>query len=243
MVRTCRTCGVEFTPAPSKAHKYPTECNRCRKGRQGKRPTGAQRLCSVCHKATAARLFGRKHAYVCSDCLPEARTCIGCGCALMAKTTYSKTARRCRACFSERVNALARVKKAAIPPRPCPKCGAPDAIPPLSGLRQCVSCKNRPKYIRRTTRASPWFVSSGHARLLALWVYGTEAGGCGCGETRPDALQLDHINGNRNSDPVAQKGKGDYWKRLYRARFPEGYQTLCATCHFIKTRTGRPPFK
>jgi len=97
--------------------------------------------------------------------------------------------------------------------------------------------KKYPNYYRdRAEREVP------SSTELVLTHYGKGKLACiRCGYTDTRALTLDHINGDgakqRFQDRVAHKGtKGG--KALYRfllkEDLPEGYQTLCMNCQFIK---------
>lgn len=52
-----------------------------------------------------------------------------------------------------------------------------------------------------------------------------------CNEKRLACLSIDHIDGGGNK--VKQRGASTYY-RLKREGYPEGYQTLCMNCQFIK---------
>lgn len=56
-----------------------------------------------------------------------------------------------------------------------------------------------------------------------------------CGESRLPCLSIDHINsgGTKHREVINRKGSGFYsW--LKKQNFPEGYQTLCMNCQFVK---------
>lgn len=56
---------------------------------------------------------------------------------------------------------------------------------------------------------------------------------CGFDDVR--ALSIDHIDGGGNRDRVHSRLSGDrMYRRLRQDGFPEGYQTLCMNCQFIK---------
>lgn len=60
-----------------------------------------------------------------------------------------------------------------------------------------------------------------------------------CGFSNIDALSIDHINGNGNQHrrELGDKRGVKFYKWLIAEEFPEGYQTLCMNCQFIKART------
>lgn len=69
-------------------------------------------------------------------------------------------------------------------------------------------------------------------KLDALTHYGINGCACvKCGESRLACLSIDHINGGGT-----QQGLGGatlyFW--LIKNNYPEGYQTLCMNCQFVK---------
>lgn len=58
---------------------------------------------------------------------------------------------------------------------------------------------------------------------------------CQCGEKRPETLTLDHIHNNGGEDRK-KNGQSSYglYLRLRKAGYPEGYQTLCRNCNWMK---------
>jgi len=64
-------------------------------------------------------------------------------------------------------------------------------------------------------------------------------GRCACVLCRFDdirALSIDHIAGNGTKERVQLKNKGGvtFYRWLRKRGYPEGYQTLCMNCQFIK---------
>lgn len=57
-----------------------------------------------------------------------------------------------------------------------------------------------------------------------------------CGFDNIKALSLDHINGggNKHRRDTDNKGGEKFYTWLIKNNFPEGYQTLCMNCQFIK---------
>lgn len=57
-----------------------------------------------------------------------------------------------------------------------------------------------------------------------------------CAETRLGCLSIDHINGGGTQHRL-KLGKGagiDFYCWLEKQNYPEGYQTLCMNCQFLK---------
>lgn len=78
-------------------------------------------------------------------------------------------------------------------------------------------------------------------RIAVLTHYGNGKLSCvTCGFNDIRALSLDHINGNGNSHRrnIHRAGIGVYFW-LQQHNYPEGYQTLCMNCQFIKERGGK----
>ncbi len=60
---------------------------------------------------------------------------------------------------------------------------------------------------------------------------------CSCGEDRLPCLSIDHLkdNGYLDKDSKGRKRGGrDFYAKLKREGFPDGYQTLCLNCQAIK---------
>lgn len=75
--------------------------------------------------------------------------------------------------------------------------------------------------------------------------YGEGALSCvTCGESRVDCLSIDHINGGGASHRKELNAYGyRFYKRLKRDNYPDGYQTLCMNCQFIKAVSDRAKYK
>jgi len=73
-------------------------------------------------------------------------------------------------------------------------------------------------------------------KQAALLHYGTSC--CECGFSHIGALHIDHVN-NDGAEQRAKLGSKSFsgytfYKWLRDNNYPEGYQTLCANCNFIK---------
>lgn len=75
-----------------------------------------------------------------------------------------------------------------------------------------------------------------NAKLVILDRYGKSCALCGFDDMR--ALHLDHINNNGAEERKSlgsQKFSGaNFYMYLIKQGLPDGYQTLCANCNFIK---------
>ena len=57
-----------------------------------------------------------------------------------------------------------------------------------------------------------------------------------CGESRLVCLSIDHIDGGGISHRKELNAYGyRFYKKLKKANFPKGYQTLCMNCQFVKS--------
>ncbi len=70
-----------------------------------------------------------------------------------------------------------------------------------------------------------------------LTYYGGGTCGCvKCAETRIACLSIDHIHGHGHRERKARKldSTHQFYTWLKNNNFPEGYQTLCMNCQFVK---------
>ena len=76
-------------------------------------------------------------------------------------------------------------------------------------------------------------------RALRLQVFAGYGGACAwCGETRPDALSLDHVNGGGSEHRRITK---DTYRWALENGCPPTLQPLCATCHALKNAGYKSP--
>lgn len=75
------------------------------------------------------------------------------------------------------------------------------------------------------------FTHYGHGKLACIL--------CGFSDMR--ALTIDHINNNGAEErrKTTQHAGIVFYRWLQKSKFPEGYQTLCMNCQFIKNRERR----
>lgn len=57
-----------------------------------------------------------------------------------------------------------------------------------------------------------------------------------CGMDNPSCLSIDHINGGGNKERILNKTRlsSAFYRWLKKNQYPDGYQTLCMNCQFIK---------
>jgi len=74
-------------------------------------------------------------------------------------------------------------------------------------------------------------------KITVLTHYGNGVCACvKCGESRPECLCIDHINGGgmQHRKSVAKVYRGNMYGWLRNNNYPEGFQTLCANCNVYK---------
>ena len=77
-------------------------------------------------------------------------------------------------------------------------------------------------------------------KLDALTRYGNGKCACViCGYSNDLALSIDHINGNGAEHRASKYVGSHFYQWLKSNKYPEGYQTLCMNCQFIKRHTNK----
>lgn len=62
-----------------------------------------------------------------------------------------------------------------------------------------------------------------------------------CGETMPEFLTIDHINGGGTKQRKETGGGGEFYRWLIKNNYPDGFQTLCMNCNHAKGHYGKCP--
>lgn len=206
---------------------------------------GKSRCTTCAAKSEAARKkrrLKRKAAGICTACgQPAKEGCALCQGCIDARSKVStdryyrnKAADVCRLCGGETDGKAlcepcrATQKKHAhnhyqrrVQAGRCPSCGSPSR----PGLTLCSGCAGQRKTVDALRYAS--------YRDEAFRAYGGPK--CvRCGETDPDVLQLDHINGGGTQHRKEIGEPLPHWLR--KQGFPPGYQVLCANCNTKKAR-------
>lgn len=113
----------------------------------------------------------------------------------------------------------------------CTMCGV---RPPVDGKRGCAEC--------RSEFSAWWGAHSKEIRAQALAAYG---GKCKCcGESQPEFLALDHVDGGGNKHRREDKRAASslaLWAK--RHGYPDRLQLLCFNCNWAKARYGVCPHK
>lgn len=79
-------------------------------------------------------------------------------------------------------------------------------------------------------------------RLETLLHYGGSPPKCACcGESQLEFLAIDHINGGGRQSRLKHGRGGQYFQRLRKLGWPEGYQVLCHNCNVAKSYYGACP--
>lgn len=115
--------------------------------------------------------------------------------------------------------------------KPCARCGTPFAGS-MDQRRYCSpECRDAAFKDKRDEARRD-------LRLAALQAYGGPEPACNCcGETIPQFLALDHINGGGHKQRK-ELGGGGYWTWLRRNGYPPGFQILCHNCNFGRQING-----
>lgn len=74
-------------------------------------------------------------------------------------------------------------------------------------------------------------------KIEVLTHYGNRKLACvKCGMDNQSCLSIDHINGGGNKERTLNKTRlaTNFYRWLKKKNYPEGYQTLCMNCQFIK---------
>jgi hypothetical protein len=141
----------------------------------------------------------------------------------------------------------------------CGRCGK---NPPLEGFVNCLSCKQFIKNYwhkdwkteegkkKRMERARKWrkenpekqkALTKKYTQQIKKEIFEHYGKFCVCcGENDIAFLTLDHIN-NDGKQHREELGAGDFYKKIRRAGFPEGLQTMCWNCNQAKRIYGICP--
>jgi hypothetical protein len=115
--------------------------------------------------------------------------------------------------------------------KPCAQCGAA-FVGSMDQRRYCsMECGDAALKVKRDEARKS-------LRLAALQAYGGSEPACTCcGETTPQFLALDHINGGGGKQRK-ELGGGGYWTWLRRNGYPPGFQILCHNCNLGRQING-----
>jgi len=167
------------------------------------------------------------------------------------RSPEKKTADRKKAGERRRA-AIARNKAAGL-------CACGGELP--DGYKTCVKCREKAKVATARNRAlgrcyfCPQPAESGKTccsfhlakqraaqqalRDEVIRAYGGWRCRC-CGETIPEFLQIDHIDG-KGAEHRKEVSGTQLYQWLRRNNFPPGFQVLCANCNFAKGHYGKCP--
>ncbi len=142
--------------------------------------------------------------------------------------------------------------------RICRKCGILSYMPPSKLKNKYYKCRkccaqylkdwknNDPDAKLRQNRTTNRYQRNLRREILEHYSGHIPAQCIQCGESRYQCLELDHINDNgsehgkrlcKSEGYRAYRGVNSYiYRDIKNNNYPEGYQTLCANCHSIKTK-------
>jgi hypothetical protein len=96
--------------------------------------------------------------------------------------------------------------------------------------------------VDRDKRLARYKLSALKIKVLVMTHYGKGKAVClNCGENRLVCLSIDHINGDGSVQRKANKFQcgNKFYRWLIKAGYPDGYQTLCMNCQFVKELASR----
>ena len=91
--------------------------------------------------------------------------------------------------------------------------------------------------LHKQVRTEHYWQYRAQLKLEVITHYGNGKCACiNCGFTDVRALSIDHINGNgvQHRKALGIRGGRQFYVWLKKNGFPEGYQTLCMNCQYIK---------
>ena len=112
-------------------------------------------------------------------------------------------------------------------------------------LYVCSTCERQFDRDRYSARRESILVSASaryhHLKAEVFGHYGSKCERCGFADMR--ALSIDHILGRAKNHRHDQKAGEALYRWLKNKNYPDGYQTLCLNCQFIKRHEDRELFK
>lgn len=132
--------------------------------------------------------------------------------------------------------------KAASDRTECARCRPPLTKACACCGKQFVGSLDQRRYCSPECRDSALKVKRDEARkdqrLAALRAYGGPEPACSCcGETIPQFLALDHVNGG-GGQQRKELGGGGFWTWLRRNGYPPGFRVLCHNCNLGRQING-----
>jgi len=114
--------------------------------------------------------------------------------------------------------------------------GRPNPQKPAPLHSTCKFCRMaaRSKKSRQTEKSQLPFYKD-----RVFEVYGRKCN-C-CGETEPEFLTIDHVNGNGAEEKRKFKTGIELYKHIIRQNYPNTYQVLCMNCNWAKGQSSQCP--
>ena len=111
----------------------------------------------------------------------------------------------------------------------CPQCGkAPQGV----GRIMCDSCNANRLRWHADNRERSNAKSAEYRRRLKSTVLSAYGAVCACcGETRPEFLTIDHVEGGGRRHRATFKSPVQFWKWVVDSDFPENLRVLCMNCN------------
>lgn len=140
----------------------------------------------------------------------------------------------CFVCTAKRTEKM-RLTRQNRDPNLCHTCGR---TPPVDGAKRCQVCIDKFKKWYSTSDLRDRYTKQRELHRQTVIAHYGEKCSC-CGESIPQFLAIDHINGNGNKErkKIKKAGSG-FYKWLIDNNFPEGYQVLCHNCNMGRHLNG-----
>jgi hypothetical protein len=161
-------------------------------------------------------------------------------CNVCKKNLSAVGRKKCHECLTKTRNAVKRLHKERSAQGLCPRCGKGPCLP---GLKNCQACTDYARtHQRKPSSKVRRKVQYEELRQRVLDHYG---GKCVCcGESGPQFLTLDHINGDggarRKELPSHLRTGGGMYGKIVRDGFPypDYLQVLCYNCNCARGHHG-----
>lgn len=130
--------------------------------------------------------------------------------------------------------------------RICSRCHVKKPDGEFVAPKTCRKCSEKRKSYSRPDSHYAWFEDNRtHLReynrqwrlRLKLETVVQYGGACSCGESQPEFLTIDHIEGggHKHRTLIQHSGGHDFYRWLKNQGYPEGYRVLCFNCNCQRT--------
>jgi hypothetical protein len=201
----------------------------------------AVKPCLNCQKEIPHKPSDAERTKFCSrKCASEFKTvptdCANCGRGLRVRRSQLSGKLACLNKFCDKACYKSFVEKTALAfkdQRPCASCKKILPLTEFNGNGRAYKSRAHCRDCERDKRAA--------VRLAVLAGYG---GRCACcGESQPEFLAIDHINGGGGKERKAGLTYQKFYRFILENNFPSDYQILCHNCNMAKAFYGECPHR